>query len=118
MKKSPFIVSFAVLMFALVLFWAYAHTESYCFFYPSIDTRYAPDYSEPAFSQITTGMTAKTVEKLVGKPLNTSFTADGSHHWYYSVDGKAFLGDWAWLGREIVLRGDNVVGVVRTIYYD
>jgi outer membrane protein assembly factor BamE (lipoprotein component of BamABCDE complex) len=102
----------------LVVFWAYTHSESYCFLYPSIDTRYAPGYSESAFSQVSRGMTDEAVERLIGKPLATTKRSDGAMRWLYTEDGKALFGDWAWLGREVVFREGKVIEVLRSIYYD
>jgi outer membrane protein assembly factor BamE (lipoprotein component of BamABCDE complex) len=106
-----------VLGIGLVFFWGYSHTESYCFFYPSIDTHYAPGYSEAAFDQITTGMTSQAVLKLLGSPLHSDTNKDASVRWCYTSDGKAIYGDWAWFGREIIFQ-DNKVAVVEKILYN
>jgi hypothetical protein len=40
------VVLIGFLLVAAFVFWVYAHLEAYCFFYPGIDTRYAPGYSD------------------------------------------------------------------------
>src|SRR4051794_22113378 len=93
---------------AAILFWCYAHLEAYCFFYPGIDTQYAPGFSESAFSQVTTGMTAQAVRQLLGSPLNVQSWKDGREVWAYTLDGKCKWGDWAWLGRTVKFRNGAV----------
>jgi outer membrane protein assembly factor BamE (lipoprotein component of BamABCDE complex) len=98
------------------LFWCYAHTESYCFFYPSIDTRYAPGFSEQVFNSITTGMTAEAVQAKLGSPLHVQ-PQPGGDLWFYTLDGKCKWGDWAWLCRLVNIRDGQVNEIVsETIY--
>lgn len=58
-----------LVLVGIYIFWCYAHTESYCFFNPSIDTRYAPGFSDAAFNEIKAGMTAELVQRKIGAPL-------------------------------------------------
>ena len=126
--KTILLIGVSVVVLAY-LFWCWAHTESYCFFYPGIDTCYAPGFSESAFSSITNGMTAEVVEQRLGAPLY-SFTNKynlpnevDTIRWLYTVDGKCVIGGWrwadfAWLGREITFRDGRVVEVLRHVYHD
>jgi outer membrane protein assembly factor BamE (lipoprotein component of BamABCDE complex) len=123
MKKRSVIWLSTALIPATFALWCYTHTESYCFFYPGIDTRYAPGYSESAFSQVTTGMTTEAVQGLVGTPLGKATDSDGVERWLYTTDGKCSIGSWywadfAWLGRAVLFRDGRVVEVVKRIYYD
>ena len=122
--KRTLLIWFSIALVPLALvFWCWAHTESYCFFYPGIDTRYATGYSESGFNQVTTGMTAQAVQKLLGSPLHTDVQRDGRVRWCYTSDGKCSIGTWyyadfAWLGREIYFRNNRVVEVFKHVYYD
>jgi outer membrane protein assembly factor BamE (lipoprotein component of BamABCDE complex) len=114
-------VLFGVLMVSpLLLFvlWIYGRLECYCVFYPGIDTRYAPGYSESAFSLVTTGMTTEAVEQKLGAPLHTDTNRDGTIRWCYTEDGKCWWGDFAWLGREVTFRDGRVVQVFKRVYED
>ncbi|MEP6662367.1 MAG: hypothetical protein ABJC04_01775 [Verrucomicrobiota bacterium] len=118
--RGLFFVASPLLLF---LFWDYCHMECYCFFYPGIDTRYAPDYSETTFDSVVTGMAAADVQQKLGAPLYTFTNQDGALHWGYTSDGKCILGNWcfadfAWLGREIIFRDNKVIQVYKHIYYD
>jgi outer membrane protein assembly factor BamE (lipoprotein component of BamABCDE complex) len=80
-------------LFAGVMFWGYAHSESYCFFYPAIDTQYAPGFSEQAFAQIKVGMTEAEVRQKLGAPLTIGQNAGSDlSHFYYTLDGKCTWG--------------------------
>lgn len=103
---------------AAYVFWVYSCMEAYCFFYPSIDTHYAPGFSETAFSQVTTGMTAEAVQQKLGLPLRKHSGNDGRESWAYTLDGKCKWGDWAWLGRYVVFKDGQVVEVVNRVFYD
>jgi hypothetical protein len=103
------------------LFWCYAHTESYCFFYPSIDTQFAPGFSEETFSQVATGMTMQAVQQKLGVPLATHRYVEGGEPgeiWSYTLDGKCKWGDWAWLRRQIAFQKGQVVEIIRRVSYD
>jgi outer membrane protein assembly factor BamE (lipoprotein component of BamABCDE complex) len=103
------------------LFWCYAHTESYCFFYPSIDTQFAAGFSDQAFSQVATGMTMQAVQQKLGLPLAVHSYIENTEQgelWSYTLDGKCKWGDWAWLRREIDFRNGKVVEVTKRVSYD
>ena len=118
MKTSKTAAQLLTVAVAVFVFWIYSHSESYCFLYPSIDTYYAPRYSEHAFGQVTTGMTFQAVEKLLGSPLHGHTNKDASVRWCYTGDGKSVWGDWAWFGREVIFRDDCVVELQRVTYND
>ena len=107
----------------LFLLWVFAHGEFYCFFYPAIDTVYAPGYSEAGFAQIAPGMSIKEVEQTLGSPMHTLTNKDGLVRWCYTGDGKCIargwkLADFAWLGREIIFRENKVAEIVKLVYND
>lgn len=118
MKKIILILAVALLAFA---FWCWAQMERYCFFYPSIDTRFAPGYSESYFNRITIGMTKLEVEQKLGRPLHIGsvfVNGGGDELWYYTLDGKCKWGDWAWLKRVIRFSDGRIVEVENRIAYD
>jgi outer membrane protein assembly factor BamE (lipoprotein component of BamABCDE complex) len=90
--------------------------ESYFFLYPSIDTRFAPGYSEGGFERVKVGMTKAEVLSLLGPPFDPGTVGQSS--WHYTQDGKCFWADWAWLDRTVVFRDERVVEKIARIYYD
>lgn len=116
MKLTQF--TWCSIITATFAFLGWANIESYCFFYPGIDTYYAPGYSEDAFSQVTPGMTTHAVEQLLGRPLHAYSDVDGSTTWAYTEDGKSWYFDFAWLSREIYFRDGRVVEVAATVYHN
>jgi hypothetical protein len=114
-KKLLIIV---VIMGAVNWLWVFTHMEAYCFFYPSIDTKYASQYTEEAFDRIRTGMTTNEVSMLLGRPLGVASNQDGSQSWWFTGDGKCLFGDFAWLGREVQIREGKVSGAFKSIFYD
>lgn len=91
--------------------------ESYCYVYPSIDTRYASGFSERKFAEIRAGMSMDEVTTLLGEPCHKGLGRNFVR-WSYSQDGGCFWADWAWLGREIVFKDGRVVERISRIYYD
>jgi hypothetical protein len=91
--------------------------ESYCYLYPSIDTRYAPGFSERKFAEVRAGMSMDEVITLLGQPYHSG-SGRNPVRWSYTQDGKCFWADWSWLGREIVFKNGRVVEGVSRIYYD
>ena len=92
--------------------------EGYCYFYPSIDTRYATGYSEKAFQSITPGMTRPQVDAMMCAPLGVWTNLDATVDYDYTRDGKSWIGDFAWFGREVRFSNDVVVATESRIYYD
>ena len=91
---------------------------TYSYIYPTIDTKFAPGFSERVFSQVTTGMQASVVTRMLGQPLYREPHRDGRETWGYTNDGKCSWGDFAWLGREITFRDGRVILVEKRVYYD
>jgi len=108
---------FGTAFIASLLLYITSGFESYCFIFPSIDTRYAEGFSEKAFAQVRVGMTKGEVLSLLGAPLGDAF-AQASSQWTFSQDGKCTWADWAWLGRTIVFRDDRVVEKISRVWYD
>lgn len=97
--------------------YACSGVESYCYVYPSIDTRYAPGYSERNFAEVRAGMSMDEVITLLGEPYHRG-AGRNSVRWSYTQDGKCCWADWAWLGREIVFKDGRVIERISRIYYD
>jgi outer membrane protein assembly factor BamE (lipoprotein component of BamABCDE complex) len=114
MKIVRILLGVILAVFACLSAYLFVGLESYCVIYPSIDTRYAPGFSEPKFAQVKIGMTREEVLKLLGPPLG----ATSSNRWSYTQDGKCRWADWAWLGREVIFRDDHVVEKVARVWYD
>lgn len=117
-KKSILLPLLAGVLLLLVTLWVYGHLEAYCYFYPSIDTKFAPGFSEKAFSQIAQGMTVTDVQNRLGKPLLIFTNSAGLEEWLFTDDGKCWWGDFAWLRRSVVVSNETVVSVDRSIRYD
>ena len=92
--------------------------ERYCYFYPSIDTTYAEGYSEVDFLRLKVGMSTSEVDRIMCKPLSMQEYPNGVTRVLYTRDGKAPIGDFAWFGRSLDVKGGTVTGIVNTIYYD
>ncbi len=117
MKRTAMIGITLCFLAAGYLFVCYSRMEAYCFFDPSIDTRYAPGFSEPAFAKIDVGMIKEAVQGQLGQPLRVQ-TQGVVETWSYSLDGKCSWGDWAWLCRAVVLSNGTVISIEREIRYD
>lgn len=115
--KRPLLLSACALSIIYAV-WAYSRLESYCFFYPAIDTEFAPDFSEQAFDQVVIDMGSNEVQSLLGKPLSITINQDGVETWWFTADGKCKWGDFAWLGRSVNLSNNIVISTERRIYYD
>jgi hypothetical protein len=89
--------------------------ENYCFLYPSIDTTYAPQFSERQFKRVRPGDTAESVTARLGQPLKRYPLKAGGEIWYYSRDGKCKWGDYAWLLRRVEIRDGTVTKVTRQV---
>jgi hypothetical protein len=100
------------------VFWICTHLEVYCSFYPGIDTEYSPGFSEPAFSELVTGMTIQAVQQKLGTPLYIQTTRDRRQAWSYTLDGKCKWGDWAWLQRQVIFHDGVVIEVIKRVIYN
>jgi hypothetical protein len=93
-----------------------------------ICTTFASGFTEANFAQLHNGMTKDSLKILLGTPMyiQTSFYPDdkykvGTELWYFSQDGGGSdcPGDYAWLGREVLINERGyVVDVRRVIHYD
>jgi hypothetical protein len=100
--------------------------ESYCVLWPSIDTVYAPGFTNAAFERVKVGMSKEEVRNLIGRPLDThpyssrhpAYHERGDEVWNYTRDGACTWSDWAWLSREVIFRNGRVVQKVYWTYYD
>lgn len=106
--------------------------EGYYFPYPSIDTRYAPGYSERNFRKVVRGMTKEEVLELLGPPLGNCMLqpqfminvrspsmANKYALWEYTCDNAFPLADFAWLSRRVEFgRYGRVTNTSSRIYYD
>lgn len=90
----------------------------YCFFYPTIDTTFAKGYSEAKFQMIQTTWTAERVVQEIGQPLHKYERDEGGESWWYSQDGACSFGDFAWLGRAVVISNNVVVGKIERWFED
>jgi len=106
------------LIISLMFLFGMCYTESYCFFYPSIDTRFALEFSQEKFDKVSVGMDPKNVIQLTGQPISIWKDESGASVWYYSEDGDAPFGDFAWLVRTVIFRNDKVEKVIKRIAYD
>ena len=109
--------SFGLGSFVAVGLYMCSGIESYCYVYPSIDTRYAPGFSEGKFAEVHAGMSKEEVVRLLGDPLG-GISARESSRWSYSGDGKCHWADWAWLGRHVVFENEVVVETIARVWYD
>ena len=103
--------------------------ESYCVLWPSIDTVYAPGFTDAGFERVQVGMTREDVRAQIGEPLDKDFRsvnrlrhpgyqARGDEVWTYTRDGGCPWSDWAWLSREVLFSNGRVVQRVYWTYYD
>jgi hypothetical protein len=93
--------------------------ETYCWWNPTIDTNFAPNYSEERFSLIKQGMTADEVIGLIGEPLKKFPWEDNIEIWSYSQDGKSKIGDWAWINIGVLFDTNHrVIKTASSIVYD
>ena len=96
----------------------FCHTESYCFFWPTIDTVYADGYSEKAFCKLRVGMSMSEVNQIMCPPLGSGRDRDGVVRVGYTRDGGAPFGDFAWFGRSLYVKNGKVIRIVKTTYHD
>ena len=111
-------------LFLLYIFLCWCHTESYCWFWPSIDTRYTKGFSQPKFDSIAIGMTTDELRKRLGEPrFGIELQNDGCEEWWYSDDGNCIVADikwadFAWIGFYITVSNSVVIKKTRQVFYD
>ena len=119
LRKTYFSIrTLAVISVIAFLLWGMAHAELYCPFYPSIDTVYAPSYTEEGFNRITAGMTEREVVAILGEPLENQKENSETLRSFYTLDGKCWWGDFAWLGQAVFFSNGKVIRTEKIIYYD
>ena len=94
------------------------YSEGYCYFWPSIDTKYAEGYSEKEFEQIAVGMARTEAEAIMCQPLGVGTNKSGLVQISYTCDGAAPFGDFAWFGRGLEISNGVVTRVVKRMYMD
>jgi hypothetical protein len=105
--------------------WFYSQLELYCFWNPTIDTYFAPRYSEAKFDNLRVGLSKKELLKQIGTPLleisatwNYAGKEKAGNIWWYSDDHKCKWGDFAWLGRAVVINHGRVTEIIKCTNYD
>ena len=111
-------VSIPLFLFIAWFVLVFPGLEFFCPFYPSIDTEYAPGYTDRGFARIQPGMAETEVIALVGNPLYANRVEDVGEFWHYSTDGKCTFGDFAWLLRAVVFTNGIVKCLNTTTCYD
>jgi hypothetical protein len=94
------------------------YPEGYCYFWPKIDTRYADGYSEAEFDKLKEGMTWDEANRIMCPPLGIDTRPNHQIRVFYTLDGHAPFGDFAWFGRELEISNGVITKVVKTMYYD
>ena len=128
MKLKPLFCALARMIAALfVIFTLFAlyvwqfRGESYCPWYPDIDTVYAKGFSKEKFLTIRIGMSKENVSSQLGEPFSKyrPHEHEGLEFWSYSHDGAlGHWGDKAWISYVIVFQDDKVVGNCSWLYND
>jgi len=111
-------IAAGVLAALFVLLFLSGYPEGYCYFWPKIDTRYADGYSEEDFNRLTVGMTRDEAETIMCSPLGIETNKSGLVRIFYTSDGAAPFGDFAWFGRGLEISNGVVTRVVNTMYMD
>ena len=119
-KKAITVAAGSTLVAAVLLGLLFlgSHGERYCYLYPSIDTTYAEGYSEADFLKLKVGVSMSEVNRIMCRPLSTSRDSSGVTRVFYTQDGKAPIGDFAWFGRSLYVSDGTVTEIVNMIYYD
>ena len=111
MKILVIVLSVSLMMFGLLLL----RPEGYFYLYPSIDTHFAPEYTERQFQAIQVGMTKQEVLERLGSPLN----AVEDQGWVYSEDNAFPYWDFAWLVRAVNFNSEGrVIEASARVNYD
>jgi hypothetical protein len=125
-------ITVGVFIFLILLFPRFIPPESYFVLYPSIDTEYAPDYTEEKFDEIQIGMSKDEVINMLGEPFIEDSTKnldgvdlgfrypDGTTEiWSYTGDGACWFADLAWLGRWVYFdKNGKVTAKNKSIHYN
>lgn len=79
------------------------------------DTQFAPGYSHAAFHQVTVGMTADDVLRLLGAPLFKNSREQGGEEWWSWSRSRRSNSYWV---RGVVLEEGRITKVVHKFYFD
>ena len=120
MNRTTTLIFAILLAVGFVLWDLGVGCESRSILWPTIDTRFAPGFSERAFAKVAIGMSEEEVRRLLGPPLGISRY---SHYptmatWCYSGDGACPWGDFAWTYHAVTFREGKVAEITRRWYYD
>ena len=102
----------------IITVWAIGKLELYFYPWPEIDTKFGDGYSEENFNQIKIGMLKSQVISKLGAPIEIVTAADGKISLWYSQDGNCSWGDFAWLGRTVIVQDDKVIDITKQVFYD
>ena len=111
-------VTFGAVALFLVFFYFSGYPEGYCYFYPSIDTQYADGYVEEDFTLLTQGMTVAQVDAAMCSPLFVYTNSANVIEYWYTSDGKALIGDFAWFARGVEFSNGVATEIIDRTYYD
>ena len=82
-------------------------------FYPLIDTKLPPGFSQAKFESIQNGMTKAEVLKILPAPVPRIRDEEewslSDKDWYYGQDGACFFGDFAWYEFRIYFNDEGKV---------
>lgn len=82
-------------------------------FYPLIDTKLPPGFSQAKFESIQNGMTKAEVLKILPAPVprirDEEEWSSSDNDWYYGQDGACFFGDFAWYEFKILFNDEGKV---------
>jgi outer membrane protein assembly factor BamE (lipoprotein component of BamABCDE complex) len=119
MKNTTGITCFIII--ALLSGWLFL-TEHYLEeifpFYPLIDTKLPPGFSQAKFESIQKGMTKAEVLKILPTPVPRREYGEewsiSDKDWYYGQDGACLFGDFAWF--EFTISFNDKGNVSKTHY--
>lgn len=117
MLHSLLICVFALFL-ELFIFYSF-HGEDICWFWPEIDTVFAPHFSKGKFDEIQTGMCPQDVIGLIGNPISVAYRGAQREEWGYSHDGAlGRFGDKAWFYYGVLFIDGVVADKMVKVYYD
>ena len=100
MKYTTGITCFIIALLSGWIFLAVHYQERRFPFYPLIDTKLPPGFSQAKFESIQEGMTKAEVLKILPAPVPRRERGDegsiSDNYWYYGEDDACFVGDFAW----------------------
>lgn len=119
--RKTLLIIISLMPIVIGLFWFWSQQETYCFFYPGIDTYYSSRFSEESFNNIKIGMSIKEVNDMLGEPLRSNTKKSSASEMiynYYTSDGKCSFGDFAWLWRQVNFKDGFVTECIKYTQHD